>query len=186
MADMIPEKDRDELVRRVRRRVKDFCTGRGFTVGTTGACLYYAHFTRLELDAYFAAYTLPARCLIQAGSMSWPHMDMAKDDGLAPTHFSYEWDKNQAQQTLLVGDMPEMHVWNAIIRPLEHGDAIFVDLTTKYLPTQCTRTAGIEWTGDLPPDYLWATTLTFPDHVLYAPDKDATLLALRLIKHSGL
>jgi hypothetical protein len=70
--------------------------------------------------------------------------------------------------------MPEMHVWVGIPSTGE-----VVDLTTCYLVKQAHMRAGINWTADLPPDYLWSNQP--PMGVVYRPNRDATLLAMRFL-----
>lgn len=114
------------------------------------------------------------RAILQAGSASWRYQRPDLDDGIAPTHFSYVWDMQHpaSQAAMARGEMPEMHVWAAI--PDKDAPAI-VDLTTRFWPQQARRLAGLTWTADQPPEYLWGAP---PPSARYVPAEAATWLAL--------
>lgn len=114
------------------------------------------------------------RAIIQAGSASWRYRRPDLDDGACSTHFSYVWDPTHpaSRAALAQREMPEMHVWAAI----PHGDApAIVDLTTRFWPQQARRLAGLEWTAERPPEYLWGIP---PAGARYVPAEAATMLAV--------
>jgi len=136
-----------------------------------GACLYYAW------AVCQAAREEGHRFLLQAGTAFWPRMTLAQDDGVSPLCFGYQWDPVAAQGYLARQMMPEMHCW--VGDPAE-GEVI--DLTTGYWPVECKRIIGLDWPGPRPPDHVWASPLTLPDGVRYEPDREAGLVARRLLE----
>jgi hypothetical protein len=134
------------------------------------ACLYWAGATRDYLNAIY-----DVGAVVQAGSMNWPFN--ATDDGVSPTHFSYEWDLNSpaSREALRRGMLPEMHCWVAIPTTGQ-----LVDLTTRYL-VQRARQAGLTWTASEPPKFLWTHACSLPPRVLYRADRYATSLAEMLL-----
>ena len=134
---------------------------------------------RTALCFYYAAFGVEAlreaglRAVIQAGSASWPIIDLDKDDGVQMTHFSYQWSPNEIQSRLAIagGAMPEMHVWVALP---DSGE--LVDFTTGFWPEQAKLLTGLDWPGPKPPNYLWDKKL--PRGVQYTPIRDAVTFAL--------
>ncbi|MFO0824963.1 MAG: hypothetical protein U0792_17890 [Gemmataceae bacterium] len=131
-----------------------------------------------------------SRTIIQAGSASWPRL--AIDDGVSPTHFSYEWNAADPNTRLfasghipvvsrtdghLQASLPEMHVWLACP---DSGEII--DFTTGLWPQACRETLGEAWNALLPPDYLWTFVSRLPDGVRYIPDRDAIDLAIAILR----
>lgn len=112
------------------------------------------------------------RAILQAGSAGWRFKAPELDDGNAPTHFSYVWDMTCPgnQRALADGLLPEMHVWAALAEP-----PTIIDLTSKYWPAQARRLAGLEWTAELPPPFVWGVP---PAGARYMPVPAATFLAL--------
>lgn len=116
------------------------------------------------------------RAAINAGTANFRMVDPALDDGISPSHYSYEWDDrldfDTAVYRLVVGrTLPEIHAWAVI--PEEQ---MIVDATTRYLPILA-ATAGFEWRTAPPPTTLWATAETLPDGWIYKPYEAATKLA---------
>ena len=115
------------------------------------------------------------RAIIQAGSASWPCIDLALDDGKMDTHFSYQWAIGQNIDPATVEDqLPEMHCWLAIPKTRE-----LVDFSMGEQPRLAALTAGLTWTGPLPPEYLWTDSL--PEGVYYEPNAEAIRLAVALM-----
>ena len=151
------------------------------------ACLHTALFALRAIQAR------GLRAILQAGTMNWPILAEAEDcgDPLQPTHFSYQWeDREEAAFALLKRRqprmrgllcLPELHVWAAIP---ETGE--LVDLTTRYLPAQAARRAGLRWTAPLPPDVLWVTAAEMPPRVQYIPSRQATELVVYYLAAAGL
>lgn len=141
------------------------------TTDTPGACLYFAHIVALTLHRY------GLRPAIQAGSLQWPRMPRADDDGRIDTHFAYTWQPNHpaSRAALARGTLPEIHVWCGLPDTQE-----LIDFSTRHL-RDAARAAGLEWTAPDPPRYLWATADEMPDWTLYTPDRGATLFACRLL-----
>jgi len=135
-----------------------------------GKCVFYSAATMMHFKC------LGIQCYLQAGSMSWPCIKMEEDDGVSPTHFSFEWEGyTQANVMRMVsGALPEMHVWVGIPETNE-----IVDLSVGTLPEQAKEIAKIEWKGPRPPNFLWTNVL--PENVRYVPEKGATTLAYKLI-----
>lgn len=160
--------ERAALVVRIRQHFRATYAG----TQPEAACLYWAQATVEVLTRHFY------RALIQAGSASWARVTPAQDDGVSPTHLSYVWEPNSAttRDRIRQNLMPELHVWACLPDALE-----IVDLTTGFWPEQCRRALGLDWPGDLPPDYFWGTVDEVPDGVLYKPDKLAIGWALRAL-----
>jgi hypothetical protein len=130
------------------------------------SCFYQAVFTSQHLKTLNLG-----RVLIAAGSMSYPRIDMSKDDGIMATHYSYVFEPYSLDTIASIENnmMPEMHVW--VTLP-DQGE--IVDITTCYLKELCENHAGIKWLAPDPPDFIWSRTL--PEHVYYTPDPKAVLL----------
>jgi hypothetical protein len=114
------------------------------------------------------AYTGAPRTIIQAGSASWPRL--AVDDGVSPTHVSYEWNPAAEPTCMfrsgliplvpradghLSASLPEMHVWLACPESEEIID--YVVLPVMWRPpisernqSRCREPAlHNEWSADL-------------------------------------
>ena len=65
---------------------------------------------------------------IQAGSLQWPRIKPEDDDGVMNTHFAYMWTPGayDSAMSVLMGNLPEMHVWVGIVDRQE-----VVDFTTE-------------------------------------------------------
>jgi hypothetical protein len=89
---------------------------------------------------------------LQAGSMSWPIVTAELDDGVSPTHFTYEWSPHtpKSQGRMAAGGIPEMHVWLALPDRNE-----IIDFSTKFFLEQA-KQFDLVWQAPAPPDYLWA------------------------------
>ena len=84
---------RDELFRRTREAVS------AEQPHLAGNCLEFA-WHGYQVSKTFAG---APRTIIQAGSASWPRL--AIDDGISPTHFSYEWDANDPNTRLFASGL---------------------------------------------------------------------------------
>jgi hypothetical protein len=116
------------------------------------------------------------RAILQAGSAQF---QFREDDGKSATHFSYMFDKGEAQKRLSAGIWPEMHVWSGLP---ETGE--IVDLSVKYQPQQAIELAGLVWTpGFVMPDYFWDNA-TQDNRFRYHVDMAATLLAASFVSTS--
>lgn len=151
----------------------------------TGNCLEFAWHGYQILKAFAGA----PRTIIQAGTASWPRL--AVDDGVSPTHFSYEWNALDPNTRLFASglipvvpradghvqaSLPEMHVWLACP---ESGEVI--DFTTGLWPLACREMIGMEWLAPLPPDYLWTFGSRLPTGVRYIPDRAAIDLVIAVL-----
>jgi hypothetical protein len=118
------------------------------------------------------------RVIFQAGTCLWPRVRPEDDDGLVATHFGYEWhpEDPETQRRIAGGTiLPEMHVWAALPESNE-----ILDFSTGGLVDQCRRLIHADWPGEKPPPYLWTYVNNMPPGVIYRPDVDATVYALRL------
>lgn len=116
---------------------------------------------------------------VMAGSMSWPRIKLPEeDDGIINTHFSYIWEPNSPAtiKAILEGRMPEMHVWIYLLDTDE-----IIDLTTRYLVSQCTKLTGMRWSAPPPPDYLWCNRNDLPPDVVYQEHDSANKFAITLL-----
>jgi hypothetical protein len=136
-----------------------------------GSCLYWT------LTGMGTLLSLGYRAIIQAGSMSWPIVPAHLDDGMQPTHFSYEWSpwREESQAALKLGLLPEIHIWIALPDVKE-----LVDFSTKWLPRQAAREGSI-WGTAPPPDFLWCGVEDLPAGVVYKPDMEAIQFVLARI-----
>lgn len=118
---------------------------------------------------------------IQAGSMSWPIVTPEQDDGVSPTHFSYEWSPGSPESLmqLATGGLPEMHVWVALPDQNE-----ILDFSTKSFPEEAKR-HGLVWRTPPPPDYLWCRAGEQPPRVHYKPDLQAIAFILNHMRGEG-
>lgn len=140
--------------------------------GTPGDCLRYAHLTATVL------HSAGLRPIIQAGSMQWPIVPLAQDDGTRPTHFAYMWDPESADSIkamLFGGGLPEIHVWVGLLDSQE-----IVDFSTRHFREAAER-AGFTWETRDPPSFLWAGWQDWPRRVRYTPDERACRFAERLL-----
>jgi hypothetical protein len=137
-----------------------------------GLCLYYAHHTARILWQH------RLRVVIQAGSLQWPRVARAEDDGVIDTHFSYMWTPHAPESALSValGQLPEMHVWVGILDRQE-----LVDFSTRHL-TAAALERGLAWSAAAPPSYLWCPANETPDWVVYSPNQDATIYACGILR----
>jgi len=120
------------------------------------------------------------RLVLQAGTASWRRVRPDQDDGVSATHFSYEWEpwSEQTHQRIADGLLPEMHVWVADPETQE-----MIDISSKYFPRQCMEMLGVDWPGDLPPDYLWMKAGTVQESCRYIPYEEATIVAMQFFAH---
>jgi len=134
-----------------------------------GRCLYATLIAYVELQKIYPD------IVIQAGSLSWPIVPKELDDGVSPTHFSFQWspDDPKSRWAQALGGMPEMHVWLAIPSTAE-----VVDMTTYEFPTLCEAMTKLPWQTPMPPDYLWVGFGSMPDNVVYEANADAIELAM--------
>jgi hypothetical protein len=137
-----------------------------------GQCLYIAHHAVSVLQKH------GQYAVIQAGSLQWPRLRPEDDDGVVDTHFSYMWSPLTPASVVAMeaGQLPEMHVWAGL-----PDEQIIVDFSTRHLPTAAAR-LGMAWTAAEPPQYLWCSARAVPAAVVYRPNREATLLACRILK----
>lgn len=131
-----------------------------------GACLFAA--AAMQVCAARAGH----RLVVQAGTMSWLMVAPALDDGVGPTHFTFEWDPTSPLSLAAVaaGYLPEIHIW--LGDPVTHE---VVDITTRDFPRLAKLMEMPEWSAPEPPDHLWQRQL--PPEAVYRPNRDATLYA---------
>jgi len=118
------------------------------------------------------------RALLQAGTCSWPRVRRDQDDGKVMTHFSYTWSPEDARSRVAdqMGFMKEVHIWIGLPEPQQ-----IVDFTSGLFPEQAKKLCGMDWPGDLPPKYLWATYETLPNRVVYQPSMEAIQYVFKLV-----
>jgi len=166
-----------DVRRRVVERAREIMVAHWPTLeDSPGACLYLTWATVRALAEEGIG------SVMLAGSATWPRLRPDQDDGVSMTHFGYVWDLNSddTRLTLAVGEaFPELHVWAGIP---ETGE--YVDLTAGSFPAQCLALIGMDWPGDLPPEYLWARPDQFPEGVMYAPTRDGGDVALGYLRRA--
>lgn len=118
------------------------------------------------------------RGVIQAGSASWPFIDMQDDDGVSATNYSYVWGMTNDLSFEQHGSkflMPELHAWVGIPETQE-----IIDPTTRFLKRNV-KASGFEWKRKQdPPQYFWSNKL--PEHTIYEACPFATRYVLQLMK----
>ena len=131
------------------------------------SCLYHA----LAVNKILGAPVL-------AGSSQWRFTSL--DDGKNSTHFSYMFTPSTTIVPLLLeGILPEMHIWNFY-------EGKVLDLTTKYLPTQCINLLDRIWEKELlPPDYYFGEAVTKDQNIIYVPSHLATSLLFNQVLKTG-
>jgi len=152
------------IERATRKRVAD-------VQNITRSCIWYAHETVRELDRQ------GTRAVLQAGTASWMLIPPEKDDGISPTHYTYECeiDRHSLMYMMATGILPEMHVWAAIPTTNE-----VIDLTTKYVP-DLAKSLGLKCHVEFP-DYVWEDVKSLSKKgMFYKPTMAATQLAMHLI-----
>ena len=155
---------RNSYVRAIEARIKQ-------VPDRPGLCLYYTHHVASILHEHGLS------PLIQAGSLQWPRIMPDEDDGVSATHFAYMWSPRSISSlaAMCTGALPEMHVWAALANTQE-----LIDFSTRHIKAHA-ATFGFSWSAPNPPSYLWATFDHIPDRVVYTPNRDATLLACRIL-----
>ena len=145
--------------------------------GCPGLCIYWAAATVATLMKQ------GIRTAIQAGTAYWPRVprnEWVTDDC---AHFGYKWEGASSpldQVSISMGNLPEMHIWAAILDTRE-----LIDMTTWSWPAACKRMLGMDWQGSKPPNYFWANKP--PAGVIYKVNLRATLYAFRVVEalHHG-
>ena len=163
---LFDDQERQSIVQAARRRLERCLSNEHPDKG----CLYAATALIIELTHR------DVRVIAQAGTMCWPRIHMAQDDGYSPTHWSYVWSPAEAASiaAVLGGNLPEMHIWAAIPETKE-----LIDINTRHFPKACKETLDLDWPGPAPPDYLWIDSEDgLPEHTIYQPSERATRLAV--------
>jgi len=122
------------------------------------------------------------RAIIQAGTASWKMVDDHLDDGIAPNEWGYTFqDDGTETEQILMGIMPEMHVWVAIPDRSE-----IVDVMTGYQVERALE-AGHRWRAPHPPDWLWCKTNDVAKcGAIYVPHRKAIKYANMMIRIQGI
>jgi hypothetical protein len=178
---MTTQLDKERIAALVREDVKAYDEVMGLDpVFAAGRCLQHATFgIKRLLEAG------RKDVLLQAGSMSWPVVDVKDDDGKSPTHFTFQWTDDDCLPTLMMLKdrkhddpvrLPEIHVWIGL---KDSGEV--VDFSTYDLPRICESVTGgqVKWRGALPPDFIWSPLL--PDRVIYEAIPLACQCAMQLL-----
>lgn len=111
----------------------------------------------------------------QGGSMQFPMVDLAQDDGVMNTHFAFVWDPESLDSRLAMAQdmLPEMHVWIGIPDTQE-----IVDFNTGTFP-DFAKSINLDWPGAKPPKYIWDTCQALDKKgIVYRPNRKATQLAM--------
>lgn len=139
------------------------------------ACLFWADATVRLLKREYPHLNVQ----LQAGSASWQCLADDRDDGLMHNVWGYfwTWDK-KALNDLAEGQMPEMHVWAAILTPPHE----LIDLTAPFFRTRAMK-SGYEWSAPPPPLYLWADMEGLQSYTCsYKPELQACEVAAGLLQ----
>lgn len=135
-----------------------------------GGCVYWSIVTVAALR------NLDADPCVQAGSAQFRFADDV--DGVQNTHLSFMWNgdpETQIQHGLANGNLPEMHCWVVDLKTEE-----FIDFSAGHLRTYAEE-AGLTWTANDPPKYIWGPHAKTEDFALYAADLNACLTASRVV-----
>lgn len=167
----LSRQQRDDVVAEVLAKMDTLGTGR---VLMQRACLYYSAFTVLAIA------NRGARAILQAGSASWRFKAPALDDGVGPTHYSYEFDPTHplSAARLAQGGFPEMHCWAAVPATGE-----IIDLTTRHLPALLREALPNQtWSAAIPAPYFWGRARALPEGWRYVADLQAISIAFALLR----
>ena len=142
------------------------------TENRPGLCIYYANTVANLLHRH------GLHVVIQAGSLQWPRIRRAEDDGVTNSHFAYMWSPHTTAslRSMSIGNLPEMHVWVGLIESQE-----LVDFSTRHFK-EAAQKLGMTWTADSPPPYVWCPANQLPDWVRYTPNREATLFACHILE----
>lgn len=166
---IITQQQKVEIVHRVREEANALAKEVGWAI--EGNCLLTSISLTVALCEEFKV-----RAVLQAGSASWPRIDLTKDDGRIMTHFSYMFsdDTKSMMDILIHQKLPEMHCWVGIVDTME-----IVDPTTIYLKKQCERLTSMKWLAPEPSDFIWCSPASkdWPDGVVYRPHHAAFQIA---------
>jgi hypothetical protein len=110
------------------------------------------------------------RATVLAGSASFLAVPDHLDDGVIPTHYSYQYDPHSVWT--MDGPIPEVHCWTMA---MWQGHAVLIDLTTPYVPDLC-EGIGVKWRTPRPLSYLWAYRHQIPKGWVYESDERASKL----------
>lgn len=136
------------------------------------ACLWWAQAVVRTAAKY------DVRLVLQAGTASFRRVPAELDDGIEPTHLSYQWngiEHPSVMRRVEANLLPEMHCWAA-----DPQEQALVDLTVGFQPVQCWRLCEHPWAMPDTPDYLWKPIATLGDVFIYKPYPDAIRVAHRL------
>jgi hypothetical protein len=162
------QKKRELIVADVRETMNRFYNWLPHNKNSIGRyCLFWSGFLVERIQ------TEGVKAVIQAGTTMWKRIKPEEDRPDIHNEWGYKFQYNdQTRKYLSTGTLPELHVWVAV---LAHKPEI-VDLTTVYWPELCAN-AGYNWTGELPPDYLWAYHDKMPINSSYEVDEKACHIA---------
>lgn len=170
----MPTLDRPAFVAAARQRVAELHHRHYLDLPIEGLCGFFAMGVIAELSKH------GIRGCLQAGTASWPLFDdPADDDGVSPTHFSYEWEEDSftTKIRLAQGLLPELHCWVGIPETQE-----IIDVTTRFLASRASM-AGLVWRAT-PLDYVWCHATRLPPRVRYVPAALATYIAGGFLEES--
>jgi hypothetical protein len=116
------------------------------------------------------------RVIIQAGTCYWPRKPRSECRPDELYQFGCQWspDDPASIEQMLLGNLPEMHVWLALPERQE-----IIDFSCDQFPEACLRLTGNNWPGPRPPSYFWqkAEDEGWPEGVIYHPEETATSYA---------
>jgi hypothetical protein len=126
-----------------------------------------------------AARNAGIEAVLQAGTANF---QFQMDDGVNPTHFSYEFEDEPAMRNFLEGVLPEMHVWSWIKATNE-----IVDLSTGFQWQMAKETLGFDWNPNLSlPRWLWMRVERLQQcspRVIYKANALAIMIALAYLEN---
>lgn len=106
------------------------------------------------------------RFVFQAGSASWQIVAPEHDDGVSPTHYSYEFS-----QWGDIDVLPELHCWvGAIDR--KTGEEFIIDTTTQFVRGLAEK-KGLKYTMPDLPRFIWSGHGSFPEGCYYNASVEA-------------
>jgi hypothetical protein len=125
--------------------------------------------------------------LLQAGTASFRAVPKHLDDGVSPTHFSYEFHQDAVMQQVAQCGFPEMHCW-VVRRPRDNDFPVSeMELIDPLYHYQYERAREIQpniiWDDSLKPTKpLWEKVSLLPDTVHYEAIVEAIAIAITLLK----
>ena len=137
-----------------------------------GQCFYYANeVARVLFRHGFESSFKRGHCNGQGSARE-------EDDGTSrPTSVTLSTSSDAKSRPPWTPELPEIHVWVGIVQ-----QQMLIDFSTRHL-RDAAKQAGLDWTAEYPPEFLWCSAMALPDWVVYTVDPLATVYAANVLNH---